>query len=260
MEQLRRKLRSLIPLQLYKKIASSVDFAYLLVGGELGLVKFFFFGSKSDASKLYIKKIGSGVTIRNSTPDFHCVLQNIIREEYKAARRIPQPDLIIDAGGYIGDTTLFFKKIHPNTPIITLEPEIDNYKLCEKNLHGIENVTIMNAALSATGGFITMDKEYWSASINSDNLDEGSKIESLKIDAIIRDFPDTKHGILKMDIEGAETAILSEKSASWPEKFALIMVETHGPESEKSVQSFSESYNYDVAIYRSIHVLTRNLK
>jgi FkbM family methyltransferase len=126
---------------------------------------------------------------------------------------------IIDAGAHIGLTTLYLHKQYPHAEFVCIEPHPQNIELLKKNLadNGIENVTIIPKAL------VGKDETRSTVLLFSNNRftvlsslheggwtgdDEGSfvDVDTIKLSEILTMPVD----ILKMDIEGQETAVIEE--------------------------------------------------
>ena len=117
--------------------------------------------------------------------------------------------VIIDAGGYIGMSTLYSKSIYPRAHITVFEPDANIFLVLKKNveINNLKNVKIINAGLGKINNFV----EFY-----SDDADGGSmykisnnktkKIKIVKLSSYINQPID----LLKMNIEGAEGEVFEE--------------------------------------------------
>lgn len=173
----------------------------------------------------------------NFREDFYWIFKEIFIEEnyyFKSDREDP---FIIDCGGNIGISVLYFKTIYPKSKIITFEPNPSNLKLLNENLkkNAIVGVKVYDLALGARDGSVdffthgpgtTMYEEF-SIKQKKVNLDEAG----LKVKAkIVRLSPYVSQRVdyLKLDVEGAESDILCElKDSGSLSKVDRIGMEYH---------------------------------
>ena len=137
----------------------------------------------------------------------HGIHEIFIEEVY--GQKLPENANILDCGAHIGLSVIYLKKICPNANIIAFEPDEHNYELLQKNIqsHHLKNITIKKEAV-------------WIANMELNfiqNSSMGSKIElnenshDTKVKAVrLKDLLNKKIDFLKMDIEGAEYAVLKD--------------------------------------------------
>lgn len=126
---------------------------------------------------------------------------------------------ILDCGSNIGMSLLFFKKFYPESEIIGFEPGEKAYEKLQENVetNNLKDVTLVNAALSDKEGEITfyVDPDDAGSLIMSTIKERLSAKESQKVKAIVLSKYITKQvDFLKIDIEGAELAVIEELSKS----------------------------------------------
>ena len=121
---------------------------------------------------------------------------------------------IIDCGANIGMTILFFKKLYPNCSIIAFEPNPFLFALLTKNVNQnkLENVVLENVGLSNEEGssdfFFDGFKASFGGSIKKDRGGTNVlKIQTRKLSEYIKGG---SFDLIKIDIEGAETDVLSD--------------------------------------------------
>ena len=134
----------------------------------------------------------------------------------KLDKNIPK---IIDAGAYIGLSTLYFKTIYPKAKILSFEPNPNIFPLLEENIeiNDLKGVTLKKLALGnkkairnlyidssnnysfSTSSFI---KDAWNGEQHTSPIEV--KVEKLS------DYISENVDLLKMDIEGAEKEVLEE--------------------------------------------------
>ncbi len=119
--------------------------------------------------------------------------------------------LIYDCGANVGTSCLFFKKEYPTAVVHAFEPDPKVFSALKHNMevNGIKDVHLHNAAVW---------KEEGSLSFASEGADSGALIterkkESINVKAIrLRDLlaKEQRVDLLKIDIEGAETAVVED--------------------------------------------------
>ena len=118
---------------------------------------------------------------------------------------------IIDCGGHIGMTTLYFKRVYPRAQILVFEPSSENFQLLTRNVENnkLKNVTIIQAALSSQEGeALLYNPGRGEASIDP-TYKTAQAIEKVPT-TILSKFINRDVDFLKLDIEGAETAVVEE--------------------------------------------------
>ncbi|MFZ5953311.1 MAG: FkbM family methyltransferase [Candidatus Rifleibacteriota bacterium] len=122
-----------------------------------------------------------------------------------------KPPLILDCGANIGISVLYFRKLFPEARIIAFEPDLEIFKTLEKNIRANfagSDIKLFNSAVWINNGQM---------SFLSDGAD-GGKVEasgeSLVNCVRLRDFIEENGHVdlIKMDIEGAEGAVLADCS------------------------------------------------
>lgn len=117
--------------------------------------------------------------------------------------------VILDCGANVGMSVLFFKELYPNARIIAFEAEPVISTILESNLkiNKIEGVQIVAKA-------VWKDSEgIWFGSESSDSSSIYSTAQKKLVPSIrLKDYlrAETQIDFLKIDIEGAETAVLHD--------------------------------------------------
>lgn len=128
---------------------------------------------------------------------------------------------IIDCGGHIGMSTLYFKKQYPLAKITVFEPEPNAFEYLEKNIDAnkLTEVEAINKALWTTEGKLKLfvDKypdNHW---LSTTSIIEGAWTTRQQTEPIMVDctrlsnyLKDEPIDLIKLDIEGAETEVIKE--------------------------------------------------
>jgi FkbM family methyltransferase len=187
--------------------------------------------------------------IRPGTQDVGAVINNCIREEYGRFRPAPDPRWMIDGGAYIGDTAAYFLSRFPNLTVVALEPNSDSYEMAVRNLEPYGGrAIVLKCGLWAADKCLHFDGTYTSASIR----EEGQEIDCFSVESIMQRYSIRQLDILKMDIEGAEEAVLSAHPGKWLSKTRLLMVEFHGRNIREKACRVLSANGFTMRQHRSI--------
>ena len=141
-----------------------------------------------------------------------------------AQSKIP---LIIDCGANIGCSTIHFATTFPNSIVVAVEPENNNFLMMEKNCKDLNNIRLLNNAIGSANGFVSIDDVESDNNAFRTNLnDNKGDIEMLSINTILSSHNEFIPFVVKIDIEGFEEDLFS-RNTEWVEKFPLLIIETH---------------------------------
>jgi FkbM family methyltransferase len=153
-----------------------------------------------------------------------------LRQEYAFVASTATP-VIVDAGANIGLATLFFKHRYPDARVIAFEPEPEAFELLRRNVEDnrLTDVRLMDCALGETDGLVRLQGN--PTGLGTTTLD--GVWDSPKTDLTVEvkrlsSFLETPVDMLKLDVEGAEHAILHDLvAASKLELVREMLVEYH---------------------------------
>lgn len=170
--------------------------------------------------------------------------QIFVDKEYEKDRRYSpqQGDVIVDGGAFIGLWTLRVAQVSGKSGrIIAVEPNPLAYAQLQNNirLNNLGNVTTVNKALGDQNGKIDLFTEargFSATSLFRNHVETfvpktgvtSVKCEMTTIDDLVSDYDVKQVDILKIDVEGAELAVLHGASKSFEKKIIhKIVVEVH---------------------------------
>ncbi len=151
-----------------------------------------------------------------------------IAEFYKFKTNKDSPR-IIDCGSYIGTSVLYFKVHYPNAILTAFEPDKENYLLLKTNLDSwnFSDTEVINAAIWVDNGNISFTSAgNMSSKIEVENVKEGDDKQSVEC-VRLKDLLNEEIDFLKIDIEGAEYAVLKDCSDDL-QNVKNLFVEYHG--------------------------------
>lgn len=174
--------------------------------------------------------------IRTYEHDLDVLIANLGEEfEFLKNTNLSENKLIIDAGAYIGTSSIRLSQIFKNNKIIAIEPFKENYEILLKNIDEYKNINPINAALVSSNyideTFLYKSKTgAWGNNILKETLDDRNsdiitKVNRIDLNGLVSQYK-KKITILKMDIEGSEKMVL-ENDQDLLKDIDIIIVELH---------------------------------
>jgi FkbM family methyltransferase len=153
--------------------------------------------------------LGRKLLIPDATSFLFIYDEIFVKEIYKFEATKKDP-VIIDCGANIGLSILYFKNIYPSAKIIGFEPDPKIFSILKNNISSFDyqDVELINNALWEEEKELDFYSEGADAGRLSNTTDKTSmiKIKAVKLST----FLDSPVDLLKIDIEGAEYAVLKE--------------------------------------------------
>ena len=141
-----------------------------------------------------------------------------------------QPKLIIDCGGNIGCSAVYFANVYKDAQIYCVEPARDNFKLLKYNTSFYENIHAINSALWNKETYIKLkafeNNLGWMAyETNSKDI---AALKTITISKILKESGFDKIDLLKIDIEGAEKEVFGADNVDeWLSRVNVLVIELH---------------------------------
>lgn len=269
MESIRKVCRNLLGVDSagYKLGHHMLNWGWALMKGELKpLVQSIIqskraIGEKNIGVKLKVLKYP--LYIRPGCHDSEMLIA-AMREEYGHILISPADSvkLIIDAGGYIGDTAAYLLSKYPQCRVIVLEPDNKNFAMLTINLqpyHEHNQIFALNKGLYGYDGVLTFSGNT-EKNATGGGIQDGQKLENkedLKVECVSMGYLIEKYAIdvidiLKLDIEGAEGSVLDNSADKWLDKVKMIIIEIHSEYLLKQISSVLERNKFKMIQYRSV--------
>lgn len=150
--------------------------------------------------------------------------------EFELGEELTPPHFIVDAGANIGLSSIIFAIRWPNSKIIALEIDSENYSLLCKNIAQYSNVIPLKKALWGTDGYVrisTPTAEPWAFQVVQTEKDDPAAIEAISLGQILTENGEKIFSLLKIDIEGAEIDVLQSNTSNWIDNTKTIAIELH---------------------------------
>lgn len=197
----------------------------------------------------------SAVLTPNSSEAMFLLSEIFLSETYRTEIENPSPR-ILDCGANCGVTTAYFKILYPLSSIVCFEPNPTSFELLQNNVlnNRWANVELVQAACGSENGSITFHQDN-SNSLISSTFAERSNGNAFEVKTVrLSDWIGSGVDLLKLDIEGAEHAVLHELADSGSlTKIKRMAIEYHHRmESPKchlaSFLKLLEDHNFTYAI------------
>jgi FkbM family methyltransferase len=200
------------------------------------------------------------VELRSGDSDFY-VLRQIYKDREldlpKAVlEEVGSPEFILDAGANVGYSTRFLAARYPGAKILAIEPEKENFEMCEKNTRDLENVTCLQCALTGEDGPVGISNpsdQSWTFQVgqvrqdtkeaqNSSALEE--TVDGFSVAGLLGKVGWPRFDYIKMDIEGSEEQIFSSSDLDWLRNVRVVFVELHSHRATEMIQQIAEQFGF----------------
>lgn len=146
--------------------------------------------------------------------------ENLVKKKLKP--------LIVDCGGHIGLASKYFSIIYPNSKILLIEPEIENYNLAKKNNLNNSNIEFLNNAIGSENAKCKIfDPKIGNWGYRTIKNKKGD-LNIFSVNQTLKEFKKKNEipFLIKIDIEGFENELFS-KNIEWIDIFPIIIIELH---------------------------------
>lgn len=102
---------------------------------------------KQEVHKLHLHGFKYPVFLRAIRADMQSFINTFIEPYLEKKPYLPEAACVIDAGANIGYTALLFANWWPESLVISLEPDQENYEFVVRNTSSYPNIRVLQAAL-----------------------------------------------------------------------------------------------------------------
>lgn len=202
---------------------------------------------KAVSYNLLLNKKIQTVYLRTYSGDISIFYEIFFKEVYKTEDKCTS-SIIMDIGANIGLATIYFLAKNPHATIISVEPDPANAFLFRKNL--LNEITLGRVLFFETAVSDRCGKMYLSQPLKKYNpklLQQAAvnaiDVEVLSIHSLMDLCKVSEIKILKIDVEGAEETIFSNKD-EWLAKVKTILVEIHSENSKRNILEILRQQNF----------------
>jgi FkbM family methyltransferase len=200
-------------------------------------------------SRIYLRSLSSDIGNFKEIID-ECVYESVVK--YANGSKS-----VIDLGSNIGLSVLYFAATIKNCQIFAVEPDHENLAILTKNLRSLtenKRCRILHGAVwDANEKLIisenSKDLDFWGRQVEKaecSDFDQRNSIPGFTIDKIIEQSGFSNVGLLKIDIEGAETNLF-RGNTEWLRKINVIAIEFHNNSRiESDFDLIMSRYNFKI--------------
>lgn len=179
-----------------------------------------------------IPNVPTPIGFRPNVPGEMEIIQSVlVYQEYLLPLEDFQPKLILDCGGNIGCSAIYFANKYPDAQIYSVEPEKNNFKLLSFNTLLYENVHAINSALWDKETFIRVeDRGFGNLGWMTfeTTSEDSTAFKTVTVSKLLKDSGFDTIDLLKIDIEGAEKEVFgAEDVHDWLSKVKVLTIELH---------------------------------
>lgn len=176
------------------------------------------------------------VQIRLGGSDEAVFRQVFVAEEYGSSFLPDRADCIVDLGANIGLTSVYFALRYPDARIISVEPDLNNFRILKMNTTDFgARMQAVNGAIWNRDCLLAVDKhdeagrplDQWGVRVSEEPASTDIVISAFAMNTIVRNFELPIIDILKIDIEGSEVELFQGARLEWLDRVKMVMVETH---------------------------------
>ena len=171
---------------------------------------------------------------RPRSSDREVFRQIFIDREYSCLDGLVDPGLIVDCGANVGYSAAFFLSRFPTSCVVAVEPDPRNFRLLERNLapYGDRARLLQSAIWSHAADLVISEAQFrdgrdWATQVRECRAGETPHIRATDIGTLLKETGQERIGILKVDIEGAESVVFASNYESWLAKVDNIVIELH---------------------------------
>ena len=140
--------------------------------------------------------------------------------------------IVVDIGGYIGDTAILFLLKRGATHVYAYEPFTEIYNIAKKTIDTnklANRITFLNEAVAGNGGFADINNNTRICSMVSPlkSNNTGKLIPVVTLDDVVEKLKLKDGAALKVDCEGAEYKMFANVSSRALKKFHIIYLDYH---------------------------------
>ncbi len=191
---------------------------------------------------------------RDSGPDGILIAELLVEEDYKALRSLNlKPDVIFDIGANIGLGSFFMKTLYPEARVVGFEPSKAEGEVLARNYADWPGCELIPVAVGDQDGvnmrFAVHPDKTGGQHLAGEGDEAGwnyVEVPMRRIDALIGEGRLPAPNLVKIDVEGAETAVLKGFGRFLDVPAAYIM-ETHSESLHTECMNLLQARGYAVA-------------
>jgi FkbM family methyltransferase len=145
-----------------------------------------------------------------------------------------EPRVIVDAGAYIGLSSVYLAVRYPTARVFAVEPDPDNFALLSTNTQSYPAIRPIHAALWSEDTRVSVQRqpgEDWGCTVTpcataGQIPSSPQQVSAMTLESLTSRFHITDVDLLKVDVEGAEKEIFA-RPFPWSDRIGAIAIEVH---------------------------------
>jgi FkbM family methyltransferase len=210
---------------------------------------------KRSLERVYLRGSCDALYMRTGdSSDFKAFTQIFLEEEYKPLRAIAAPRVIVDCGSNVGYSSRYLLEAFPSARVIAIEPDPENFRICQLNLEPFRNrASVLQAAvwthatqLSLSRGAFRDGRE-WTTQVRRPGEGESADVAAIDIESLLKKEAIDTIDLLKIDIEGSELELFrSECCGNWIRRVKNLAIELHDTDCANTFFAALDGFQYDL--------------
>lgn len=164
-------------------------------------------------------------------------------EAYEQVWRPQEGDTVLDIGAYVGMFSIKASRaVGPTGKVVAIEPSPENYELLKQNCEGLDNVIPIKKAIWSSNG---TERLYYSRTPAANSLVVAwanyIEVETITLDNLIDELGIGRVDFIKLDVEGAELAVLKGAKETMARGTRMVIAAYHtAPNGEAEIGQVAE--------------------
>lgn len=178
-----------------------------------------------------VRSIGGVPVLCRASADVWTFRDTFVKQYHLPPAPLPEAPTIVDLGTNVGYTVADLAHRHPRARILGVELDATNFALARRNTaHLGDRVTLVHAAAWVEDGTVTYaDDEDDAFRVSPGGPRAGARTApARRILTLLDEYGFERVDYLKMDIEGAEAAVL-DAPLDWAGRVRTMRIELHPP-------------------------------
>ena len=180
-----------------------------------------------------------------------CWLGSYEADKQALLERLVKPGMVVwDVGANAGFYTLAMSRLTGETGhVYAFEPLASNLQNLQRHVHlnQLANTTVVQTALGGMNGLCGFDtgishQKGFLSQAKTDYL-----VPCMTVDEFLRVRPEARPGLLKIDVEGAESGVLEGARQFLSEHHPILLLALHGPDQVKKCHQLLHEFGYSIA-------------
>jgi FkbM family methyltransferase len=215
-----------------------------------------------DPVSILSKLVKSRLWFRPHSSDHAVFFQIFVHRDYRCLDCAGDVSLIVDCGANVGYTSVYLLNRFPKAYVIAVEPDPETFAILKANLTPYPGRyrAICSAVWSHSAGLVFSGQPgaEWSQSVRLAHDSEPSNVKAIDIGTLLEESGAERISILKIDIEGAESAVFSSNYEHWLKRVDNLVIELHGEKCRSIFETAIAAENFVMSQRGELTVCTRS--